>query len=192
MSRNLNIDTILDELDKETILKKIHNPHYEARGFYQMKKTTVSSYNEFLDEVQSYYKYHYKKVISPSLPLEAMVFGEIKEILVRYYGSIASAQRLAEKGDSGGLIDVFNKINEALIKKHEKMYVDYIIDTYIDPTDYELISDLMTQFMSKYRDVFPEEMRNRNLPHIVHNYRKYLEAHLRIVGEMKKGFRQIR
>ena len=191
MNKKASIDTILKLLDEETIRQKIHNRHNQARAMYSLQSITVDDYNQFLSKVTDYYKYHYQKIHSKSLPSDEMVFGEISDILKRHYGSISTAHRLAQRGDDGGMMGILNKINEDLIKDHEKKYVDYIIDTYINPNDYEYITALMSQFMNKYKDIIPEDMRNMALPHIVTNYRKYLEAHLRIVGQMKKGFRGI-
>ena len=191
MSKRADIDTILNLLDEKTVDDRIFAPHNQARAMYSLNNITDYDYNQFIGKVTDYYKFHYQKVHSKTLPSNEMVFGAISDILKRHYGSIANAQRKCQRASEGGMMGILNRICDDLIKEHEKKYIDYIIDTYIDPNDYDYITELMKQFMEKYRHSLPEEMSNRKLSHIVHNYRKYLEAHLRIVGQMKKGFGDI-
>lgn len=191
MGRITNIDEILNLLDEKTISEKIKKPHIIARGLYQMKKHVADDYDDFLEQVKSYYIFHYRKAVAESLPPEEIIFGNISEILKKNYGSISSAAKTGQNFEKGGLFEIFNLIKEAFIKEHGKKYVDFIIDNYINPQDTEQIATLMKQLIETSPDFLDEEVHYNKLAYMVTNYRHYLELYVHHSGKMKQAFRNI-
>ena len=60
-----SIDSLCAALDEVAIAGNVGNAHDEARGAYNLRRNTVSSFDEFNDRIADYYSYHIGQCVVP-------------------------------------------------------------------------------------------------------------------------------
>jgi hypothetical protein len=178
-----SIDSLLREIDEQTIAKNVGIPHDEARMRYALAKNTVSDFNEFTGLIADYYNHHVGKcVIHGGLLPRTEAAGRAKEIIEQEYrrhgGSVNSAYNDAHDGTNGGLRIVLDRIAERLKTESVERYVRDVFDRYIDPTSWENKVDIMRQFLSRYGDMLSSSIRRDQPERYAQNYEELIRAYV--------------
>ena len=68
----------------------------------------------------------------------------------------------AYRGTNGGIKKLLDIIAEVMERQQTQQYIEYILNTEINPTDYEEIEDLMRAFIREFGKYLPFHLRSVN------------------------------
>ena len=152
MSNVLN--PILELLDPRALAGKIDRPHDDALYSYRGPQGIPSSFQEFRDWLRQYYEYHYDTAIGAGYrPPEEVSAGSAMQAVESAFGNrggIEGAFQTAVIGMEQGLHSSFVAIATFLRETHRKWYMRWVIDTYIDPLDFDKKVALVRSLQKTY------------------------------------------
>jgi len=148
------ITSLLNALDERTIARRIGIPHDEARVRYPLHSNTVSSFEQFSDELGNYYNHHFTTCVSRGGALaRSEATGRAKELLEREYrrqnGDIVTAFNDAHDGTNGGLRLVLDKVAEGLKAESVERYIRDMFDRHVAPNAWEDKVAIIRQFIAQ-------------------------------------------
>ena len=148
------ITSLLNALDERTIARRIGIPHDEARMRYPLHSNTVSSFEQFSDELGNYYNHHFTTCVSRGGALaRSEATGRAKELLEREYrrqnGDIVTAFNDAHDGTNGGLRLVLDKVAEGLKAESVERYIRDMFDRHVAPNAWEDKVAIIRQFIAQ-------------------------------------------
>lgn len=147
------IDSLMAEVNEQTLARNISIGHDEARMRYRLNSNTVESFYEFKDIITDYYNYHYTTCVSNGGRLSSSeAYGRAKELLERQYrkrnGDIVMAFNHANEGTSGGLRTVIDTIADGIKAEAIERYITDVFDRYVAPNSWEDKVEIMRQFIA--------------------------------------------
>ncbi len=149
-----SLESILRQLDEREIAKRIGIPHDEARMAYSLKKNTVTNFDEFVEIISDYYRYHFTHCIAKGGSLSASdAEGAAKEIIEEKYtrkgSNIRGAYSDAHDGTNGGLRIMLDIIAEHLKTESVERYIRKVFDGQVKPISWEDRVDIIRQFIAR-------------------------------------------
>ncbi len=155
---------LMEDLHPQVIIAKTEVPYDTAYANYSLQSSIVSSYAEFEEEVITFIAYVMLNTVGSYLPPEFLL-DKARNFLDRKPG-FDNAVIMAMSGADGGLMAVLQLIVLKFKEEARQSYYQYILDSYIDPMNFEQIVEIMTEFkqrLSAYTDdafdfISPEQM----------------------------------
>jgi len=176
------INSLLYELDEQTIAKKHGIPFDTARIRYKLKSITVKNFGEFEWETGNFYNYMFTTCVSRGGNLsDDEASSRAKELLGQEFrrrgGDIVTAYNDAHNGTNGGLRTILDVITEGLKKESVERYVLATFDRYVAPNSWGQKVEIIRQFIdhcgshlssSIHRD--QPERYAQNFQELIHSY----------------------
>ena len=189
----VNLNELFELLDEQVIAQVVSIKHDRAREQYPLENITIDSFQDFENEIVLYYQYHFSETIGNSdiimAPEAAYSYArQIIEGHFRRHGELnplEGAYRIARTGTNGGLRYIIDIIAGSLKRSQEMQYTEYIIDSYIDPVDYDAHIELMREYLQRYRDYIPADMRLKSPELLPVEYKQLIKLHVDIVNRIR-------
>jgi hypothetical protein len=127
---------------------------------------TVRDHQHFKDTLADFWRHHLKTFFNWDYQQSGIPMGEFTknhayqfiEQHLGGYKEILTAERNAITGRDGGMIDVLDKITEAITKLQTELYIRSVFFELIEPSDYDTRLRLAEELLKKYGPVlFPGE-----------------------------------
>ena len=177
------LDKIMDELDPNKVNEKVELKHREARRKYELKKSKVDEYDEFMDEVTKYVQHHHKEIFDSELP-EHIASGRARRLIEAIYekkGGLAGARDEARKGNMAKVLDGLASALESDERAH---YVQHVMNQ-VDPQDFDGHVQLVKQYTSKYGEMLPKDFKAKTPEELANQYEGLIKHHIDVVEQAK-------
>ncbi|MHC4503439.1 MAG: hypothetical protein ACYTFI_09050 [Planctomycetota bacterium] len=163
------LDAIMAVLDPRAMAEKIDRPHDDALFAYRGPAGVPKDFGEFRERLRNYYEYHYKATIGKNYdaPVEITMGAAVDAVESTFgnRGGVEGAFANAVIGTDHGMHGSREAIAHFLKETHRKYYVRWVIDTYIDPLDFDQKVAVVRSLLKRYAspgDTFvqkkPEEL----------------------------------
>lgn len=133
---NAQLQSILSELDADTLTALIGLPIDNARAAYVMGSVVVDSHEKFNDTIVSFYLHllrHTRRVFEPAdLKAAGSEAFELLENAFSKKGGYKGALAEARNATNGGLRFVLDMMTEQLKWKQQEDYIRFVLKTEID------------------------------------------------------------
>ena len=190
-----DLGKILGLLGERNISREVSLVHDRARERYVVDKDTVSSFDEFKDEITKFYRHQIAETLAKIDDAEYVdiMEGQALDIVANAFpsqtGTFAEAYKIASSGIRGGLRTVIDAIYEALKNDMETRYVEHVLRTYVDPLDWDERTQLMEDYVREFGDYLPpgEKMESSTL--MATNYEEILRLHAKVLDSMRGHIR---
>lgn len=188
--RKANLVKILELLDEENIAREVGFLFDVAREIYEIKYWVVSDVDQFYDEITSFYQHMHCIAVSHGgevVPVW-MARGFALNILDSAFsqiGGYGGAYSLASSGIRGGIRSSLDAICEHLRKEGEETYIDYVVTSYVDVTDFDDRTELMRQYLSRFGRNLPPGARARTAAELAVNPKDIIKIHLKVIQSIR-------
>ena len=161
------LNAIMKLLDPRVIAEKIDSPHSFARHSYPFDGSMPTSFQDFQKRLQSYYKHHCAAIGIGKFPDEISNHNAMKIVENAFSdrGGIRYAYQNTVTGMDNGMAALHDAIANVLQEQHRTSYIRFVIDTHIDPLDFDqkvaVVRELLETYYipwSVYDRVSPEEL----------------------------------
>jgi hypothetical protein len=160
------LKTIMKLLDPIVIAKKIDFLHERARLSYRIDDSPPQSFLDFRKGLQAYYAHHCAAIGMGEMPdeISGRIVINMVESAFSDQGGIRGAFEIARIGIGGGMYSLLDAIADTLREQHRRDYIRYVIDTNIDPLDFDqkvaVVRELQEYFNcgNGYPKTSPEEL----------------------------------
>ncbi len=190
-----SIDSLCDALDEVAIAGNVGNAHDNARGAYNLRGNTVSSFDEFNDRIADYYSYHIGRCVVPGgtiAPYEAA--GRASEILESEYkrqgGNLMSAYKDANYGTNGGMRIILDAIADRLKEESVERYIRFTFNQHVDPTSWSQKVEIIRQFIQRNRHLLGSSIDAAQPERYAQNYDELIKAFMEALKRSSKIFRK--
>lgn len=183
-----DLTRILDLLDERTIAQEVGIRNDFARERYQLRRVTVGTIDEFKEEIESYYRWHYAQTIGDTEMPGFMASGLAWEIVDQAYatsGGVKTAFRNAKTGTHGGLSAVLTGIGQHLKKEQEEKYIEWILREHVNPLDFDEITELMRQYLGRFGNFFPPGTEPSSPAELAMNWKELIKIHASVISTMR-------
>ena len=185
-------DDIMSILTPERIIQVTQIQHDDARGRFGISSPLVKSYAEFVQRITAYVIYHQQAAFGgPPMPPD-MAWGKAGQILEKLFkGGINAAVMTGLSGDQGGMRFILDTICEGYKQESENNYITFILDSYLDPLDFDQIVQAMTEFKATLSQYAPASFKAIDPAGMAADYntvvRQYIQS-LRQYGNLRKYY----
>lgn len=189
---NMLLSTLLDELSEEKLTKKLV-VHDMARENYSLRKLTVTDYKQFVAIITDYVRYHKDAVGSKVGPEEALATATtLLEKGCGGDGGLKAAYYESKTGSGGGLKHVLDVLCAGLRKQGENDYYQYVLQTHINPADFEQKKELARQYLERFGGLLPTGVTPMSVEEIAGTIEQQLIMHISSVSKFGTHFRGIK
>jgi len=175
------LEQFLRELSSENIAKEVLLPIDSARASYTIDKVTVDDYSEFLETITAFNAHLLRHIGQLSGDIDQkQVASHALDLVKRAFprdGEEKAAYNEAKTGVNGGLRYIFDQMTQRLKAEERGKYVKMILNTAIDPMDFESKTVLIKTIMAQLGPTLPEEIRNQPPERFAADYDKIIEAY---------------
>ena len=182
-----NMDKILEKLAPEVIARFVGIPHDLARESYRLSSLVVGSFDEFKKEVTKYYQYQFGLIMGGAhIPVD-FAEGFAFMILESAYGSmggLSGAYHIASTGIDGGMKDILDTLYKQIKKQQIDLYTEYIIRAHVDVLDWDDKTELMRQYLNKFRHSLPRTFAMKAPEWLAANYADVIKQHVKMVASV--------
>jgi len=203
MKEARSIKDILDLLHIDIIGKEVESVHDMIRESYKVKKYVVEDYREFIDQVSTYYSYHWTtwNNFPIALPYEyAKEYAE-RKLDMSHDTRIHKVQNILSKGSGGnylvaakncmtgrhgGLPAVIDIIAESIKEDAVHCYVSSVFLHSVNPLDYYKKVAFMQEYLELYGAILIPEEELLSPHELAGNLEAVLQHHVRLVNEFRK------
>jgi hypothetical protein len=170
-------------LDPQTFAQRHGNRVIMARENYPLAGNTIENYRELVGVAIDFLNFLKKNSEGHNVDLSYnMALGEVVRLL--RVESLEPFYDSCIRGLDGGVSGLLNKITEAYMREKEQGYVNAVIArTISDPLSYEEILGLMQEYVDKFGQFLPFQIRNINL--LVHDWRQILLSHAKVLSSVR-------
>ena len=157
------LQSILSELDADTLTSLISLPIDNARAAYVMGSVVVDSPDEFNEIIASFYLHllrHTRRVFEPADLRAAGSEGfKLLENAFSKKGGYKGALAEARNATNGGLRFVLDMMTEQLKRKQQEDYIRFVLKTEIDALPWESKVVLVEALLDRIKEHLPPEIR---------------------------------
>jgi hypothetical protein len=175
---------ILNELDTKIINKKIIAPCRHAEATYKCRNITPKDYWEFQEECALFWKHLF--ITSHRMREDVIEYSEAlqraTDYIERAFHKIGGMRYAFFKAQTETFNSIKFYISNLLIEEIINAHVNCILTTYVDPTNYSQILELMKDYV----DMFDVKLNNpADINWLVQNYRVVFQAHAKRHGQLE-------
>jgi len=192
---NSALQLILSEMDPDRLTDLISLPIDSARASYVMDSVTLTSYDEFVDSITSFYIHilrHYRKISEPvdrsTAAKEAL---ELLEGAFSKEGGLKGAWSEARHGTKGGLKFIFDAMTEQLIRQEQEKHINYVIKATMDPLDRGRRKSLIVSLLEHLRPALPPDILSQPVDMFVDHHESIVRIYIRSFAEVKSFLRSL-
>ena len=187
------IDSLLQELNEENLIRKVGLPHDEARNSYRITKNTVADYREFEQEIAQYYNHHHQQVYGVSFP-DYVAREKAKAILNRQYGRSHGDEKTAYNdahlGTNGGLSAVLSAIADSIKHEARTQYGQDLFNRYINPMEYQEKVEIIRQFFQRVGHLLPPGFELSNPARYCNDYMGIVDSYVQSMNQVASQMRR--
>ncbi len=147
-------DEIMMHLDPRIIIEKTQTPYDNARAGCTLQSSIVGSYSEF-DSLVTAFVVHVMETAQHGAPPIDHCQHKARTFLDNTMG-FDNAVYTAMSGAEGGMQLVLNNITDGFKEEAKRAYFNYILDSYVEPMNFDEIVELMTELQEKIGAYSPE------------------------------------
>lgn len=192
----VSYDSLARALDEREIATRVAIPHDDARARYALTRTTVRTFQEFMDVATEYYTYHYTTCVGRGAqlsPLEAR--SETKSLLEsqlrRGEGDIATYFVRARDGLDGGMKGVVDAVADGLKTRAIANYVRDVFDLHVAPHEWEDKVEIIRQFIKTAGPYLHVAIDHAHVERYARDYRELIQDYVRALRSTSAMFRRL-
>ncbi len=145
---------VMRHLHPKAIIEKTEIPNDNARAGCTLQSSIVGNYAEFENNLIAYVAYHTEKVFGSAPPPE-FCLDKARKFLESSIG-FDNAVFVALSGTDGGMPHILNQLNDGFKKEAKQAYFTYVVNTFIDPLNFEETVQLMRELKQKIGSYSPQ------------------------------------
>ncbi|OPY88344.1 MAG: hypothetical protein A4E71_00555 [Smithella sp. PtaU1.Bin162] len=170
-------EVIMQHLNPKALIAKIEIPHDTIRASYPLKCSVVRSNREFQEALIHFMQYYWQARFNTSAPPDVCL-GDALNYIKGAFGSEDNAAYIALSGTEGGLPAVLNAISEGWKRKDTDNYIDYILDKYCDPLNFDEVCDLLGDFKKALKGFAPYSFDYVSPAELFKNHRRIMKDYI--------------
>ena len=179
------LDTILNLLNEEVLLKEIDQPLEKAINSFAFKLVEKMTYKEFNGIMASFYQYLNQHGLRITRKLSnADALNEVIWLIENHYrgyetygydGAVFDALSQGEEG----ILLILERLTATIKSIERTKYIDFIISSTVDPSNWQLRKELVRTLLERFSHLFHPDVQKLPSAQLV----PCLEDLLSIVGE---------
>ena len=191
----IDLNQTFELLGNEVIAQVVSVHHDRAREEYPLE-ITVRSFEDLKEELILYYQWHFSRTIGNGAEIAPEAAWEYcRNIIESYFrrrrggelNGLEAAYRMVRQGTDGGLRLLINLIADSLKRSQEEQYVEHVIDSNIDPMDFESHINLMREYIRRYSDYLPPDMRVKRPELLARDYKQLIKIHCEVLNRIRSN-----
>lgn len=195
-SDSLVFDTITSMINEQALAQEVGIPLDSARGSYTLTSSTVQTYEEFLDTLQSFYVHLHRRTGGP--PTEGLEATKARDEAIallkrsfRRKGDDSVAFVRAKDGTEGGMRSVLDAMTEQLKAERQGAYVQRILKEAIDALDWDDRVAFMRGAMERLGPLLPPELKNEPVERFAPNGEVIAQTYVQALDRMGQLLRTL-
>lgn len=177
-------DDLVRLLHPRVLIQRTEEPFDTALGMFTLKSSTVKSYHEFEGMLIAYMDHVEQRMGNASYPPHRLI-DKARRFLTALLGSYEEAVFLAMSGAKGGCMYVLSVINEGYKQEEKAALVEYVINTYIDPLDFDQAVEVMEGLRGKLAAYCPQPFAFIKPETMAANYKDVIKQYVESVSQYK-------
>lgn len=191
----IQIQSILSEIDQDALASRFGIPIDSARASYVMDSVSVSEFDDFNKVVTSFYIHlvHYTKKTSEPVLLqnaEAEAFSLIENAFSKK-GGFKGALSEAKYATHGGLRMILDMMTEQFKLEEQTKHINYVLKSVLDPLDWESKVSLIRAMLKNLQHVLPEKTRSQPPERFAGQYELIVNAYVQSINNVNSVFRRL-
>jgi hypothetical protein len=176
-------DAVTSMIDEQALAQEVGIPVDSARGSYTLTSSTVDTYEEFLDTLQSFY-IHLQRYIGPGTtesPGTADARQQTIALLQRTFrdkGGDKAAVAVARDGTRGGMRSILDACTEQLKAERRAAYIQRVFRDALDASSWDESVRFMRGAMKRLGPFLPAELRNEPAERFAENWEAIVQAYV--------------
>ena len=190
----LAFDTVVSQINEQTIAQEIGVPIDSARSSYILAASTVETYEQFIDTLQAFF-IHLQRYIA-STPAEAPDMNQARsETLVllerAFYGrgGDQAAFARARDGIQGGMRSILDTLTEQYKAEKQAAYIQRIFKDAIAVMEWDQRVKFMRGAMKRLGSFLPPELKNMPPERFVGSYETIVRAYVESLDKVNQLLR---
>jgi len=174
------LEYIIEKIDPDYIDLNITKPISAARGKYILENHNSQNYEEFLNDVNSFYAHlvrnndNLENISEERISIESLVLLKKTFPTKKQFDEMII---IAIHGLEDGLGYVFDAITNYLKNEAKKKHISAIINETINPLDYELIKRLIKAIVDREKDRLGMDTNKIKPEQFVENYKEIIQKY---------------
>jgi len=190
----INLNQLFELLDEEVIARTVSINHDRAREQYPLGDMVINSFQDFEEEITLYYQYHFAQTIggNGAIMADEAAAWYARSIVEGYFrrrgeglNPLETGYRTAVTGTNGGIRFIINLIADSLKRSQEEQYIEHVINTNIDPTDYNGHINLMREYIQTYSQYISDDIRLKPPELLAVEYKQLIKLHVEVINRMR-------
>lgn len=176
-------DTVVDQIDEQSIAREIGIPIDSARSSYILESSTVDTKEQVIDILQAFFVHLHRHMAAH--PIQALdmiqVRSETIALLQRSFrdkGGEQAAFVRAMDGTQGGIRSVLDILTEQYKAEKRSAYVQRVFTDAIAVMEWDERVEFMRGAMKRLRPFLPQELRDEPAEKFVNNYEVIIQAYV--------------
>ncbi|MHC4165379.1 MAG: hypothetical protein ACYSWQ_00275 [Planctomycetota bacterium] len=184
-------DTVTAEISEQALAKKFGIPIDSARASFVLASSTVESYDEFIEIVESFFV-HLQGYLNADIPAVSnlqLIGGKVLALLeatFRSYGGPEGAFAQARDGTDGGLRSVLDAMTEQYKKQLQTEEVNVVLEKALADMDWSDRVDFTKGAMKRLGPFLPHEIRQEPPDRFARSADEIARAYVRSVSSIQK------
>jgi len=189
------VDNMLRALDEREVAQQVGLAHDEARIRYDLKRNTVSGFDEFSDIIGDYYNHHHSTVTNGAPFPRSEATARAKEILEQQYrrrnGNIVDAYNDGHDGTNGGMRAILDVIAEGLKFRAIERYVREVFDRHVAPNSWEMKVEIIRQLIQQCGANLSSSIQADQPERYAQNFRELIQSFTDDLQRTAQAFRRL-
>ncbi|MHC4116581.1 MAG: hypothetical protein ACYSWO_03630 [Planctomycetota bacterium] len=189
-------DTVTAQISEQALADKFGIPIDSARASFVLASSTVESYEEFTEIVESFFV-HLQGYLSADIPAVSnlQLIGAkalaLLEATLRDYGGPEGAFARARDGTDGGLRSVLDAMTEHYKRKLQTEEVNVVLEKALADMDWPDRVSFARGAMKRLRPFLSAEMRDESPERIAKHAGEITKACIRSISNIKRLFKKM-
>jgi hypothetical protein len=188
------VDSIISQIDRIALAKKVAVPIDAARATYVLNTLTTGSSEEFYDIVVAFYLHLQRHVHSTSDCVDMdTVRAEATALLERTFaqrGGLKAAMNEAADGLSGGMKFILDAMTEQFKAECMSKHINRVIKEAITPVDTDEQISLISVLLKRLAPHLPQEITTSPPERFIMHYETLVKAYVQSLDKMNEIFRR--
>jgi len=176
-------DTVISMIDEQALAQEVGIPVDSARGSYTLTSSTVDTYEEFLDTLQSFF-IHLQHYIGPGTTGSLGTADARQQTIAllqrtfRDKGGDKAAVAMARDSAMGGMRSILDACTEQLKAERRAAYIQRVFRDALDASNWDESVRFMRGAMKRLGPFLPAELRNEPAERFAENWEVIVQAYV--------------
>jgi hypothetical protein len=192
----LAFDRVTSKISEQAMAHKFGIPADSARGSFVLESSTVQSWEQFIEILQSFFIHLHSYITSEAESFidlnraRAEVLALLEEAFQIKGGTKAAFAR-AEDGTDGGLRSVLDTLTEHYKSKRLFEYIQCVFKDAVDPLDWDDRVRFINGALKRLRPLLPRDIRDEPPERFVGAYEMIVQAYVQSLDQVNKVLRTL-